>query len=207
MKNLLNNLHRYFSEINTLYDYQEKVLEKLLKHQNTLAIIPTGGGKSLLYQLMATDLKGITLVISPLLALMQEQVTELNNRGISTLALNSSFTFDEQRTILRTMKPGDHKLIYVSAERLQNSFFRAALIASGIQVSMIAIDEAHCISQWGVGFRPDYSQINEFAGFLKDNGHTPFLFCLTATLSRRARQDIAIEFGIADDNIIVYETI
>lgn len=208
MEQLLKKYSSHFSDIPSLYDYQTEVLEKLCKQKNTLAVIPTGGGKSLLYQLMALELKGITLVISPLLALMEEQVNELNiKRKISALALNSKNPFNEQREILRSLKQDSYKLIYISPERLQNPFFRAALISSKINISMIVIDEAHCISQWGSGFRPDYGQINGFVKFLKQNNQKPFLLCLTATLSQLARNDIAAEFEIDNDNVYLSSSI
>lgn len=208
MEQLLKKYSSHFSDISSLYDYQTEVLEKLCKQKNTLAVIPTGGGKSLLYQLMALELEGITLVISPLLALMEEQVDELNiKRKISALALNSKIPFNEQREILRNLKQDSYKLIYISPERLQNPFFRATLISSKINISMIVIDEAHCISQWGSGFRPDYGQINGFVKFLKQNNQNPFLLCLTATLSQLARNDIASEFEIDNDNVYLSSSI
>lgn len=157
---------------------------------------------------MALELGGITLVIQPLIALMTEQVKELNEvRHIPALALNSSISFDKQREILRGLKKDDYKLIYLSPERLQNPFFRAALLASGIKISMIVVDEAHCISQWGSSFRPDYGQINNFVQFLRTQGHNPILLCLTATLSQLARSDIAFEFDVEQENIITKDII
>ncbi|MGZ6519899.1 MAG: RecQ family ATP-dependent DNA helicase, partial [Bacteroidia bacterium] len=208
MEKLLEKYQGHFKEITKLYDYQIEVLTKLKDKENTLAIIPTGGGKSLLYQLISLDLEGVTLVISPLLALMEEQVNELNNkRGIKALALNSTIPFKEQRDILRELKGDSYKLIYVSPERLQNAFFRAFIVASGIKISMIVIDEAHCISQWGSNFRPEYAQINGFIDFLNKKGHSPFLLCLTATLSKLARRDILDEFQIKEAFVYVSKSI
>jgi ATP-dependent DNA helicase RecQ len=207
METLLLKYQNHFPEIHSLYEYQLQVLTRLKKRDNTLAIIPTGGGKSLIYQLMALELEGVTLVISPLLALMEEQVNELNDkRAIPALALNSNISFNEQREILRNL---DHtyRLIYISPERLQNPFFKASLIASGIKISMIVVDEAHCISQWGSNFRPDYGQINGFIKFLNQKSHYPFLLCLTATLSDSARKDIATEFLIRKENIVIKDVI
>lgn len=207
MEELLQKYQENFNDIPYLYEYQKQVIEKLYQRNNTLAIIPTGGGKSLIYQLMAMELEGITIVISPLLALMEEQVNELNEkRKIPSLALNSNISFLDQREILRTL--GDnYKLLYLSPERLQNPFFRASLIASGIKVSMIVVDEAHCISQWGSSFRPDYGQIKGFVEFLKNKNHNPFLLCLTATLSEVARKDIVTEFDIEQENIVIKDII
>lgn len=204
MKNLLQKYQCLFPEIPSLFDYQEKVLKLLTTGQNTLAIIPTGGGKSLIFQLAALELEGVTLVISPLLALMSEQVNELIDlRNIKAIALNSNLSFIEQRHLLRNLKSESYKLIYVSPERLQNPFFKAGLIASGINISLIVVDEAHCISQWGSSFRPDYGQINSFVEFLKNENHNPFLFCLTATLSKEARKDILQEFKIKDEQVFI----
>ncbi|MGI4815661.1 MAG: DEAD/DEAH box helicase, partial [Janthinobacterium lividum] len=207
METLLQKYRSNFPDIHNLYEYQLQVLDRLNKRNNTLAVIPTGGGKSLIYQLMALELEGITLVISPLLALMEEQVNELNEkRSIPALALNSTISFDEQRNILRNLDD-TYRLIYISPERLQNPFFKASLIASGVKVSMVVVDEAHCISQWGSSFRPDYGQINGFVKFLNGNSQHPFLLCLTATLSDSARKDIATEFLIKEENIVVKDVI
>ena len=207
MDNLLSKYKNYFPDISQLYDYQIKVIELLNQDKNTLAIIPTGGGKSLLYQLKALDFKGVTLVISPLMALMEEQVNELNSRGIKALALNSSLSFIKQREILKNLKKEDYKLIYISAERLNNPFFRSNIISSEIQISLLVVDEAHCISQWGNSFRPDYSQIPSFIEFLKTKDINPLLLCLTATLSIPARNDISQEFKIQKSNIYVSQSI
>ncbi len=208
MSDLLSKYKSHFPEIESLYDYQVTVLNLLRKKKNTLSIIPTGGGKSLIYQLAAMDLDGIALVISPLLALMEEQVNELNElRSIPALALNSNIPFTEQRQVLRNLKDEAYKLIYVSPERLQNPFFRASLIASGANVSMIVVDEAHCISQWGSSFRPDYSQIMTFVDFLKENEQSPFLYCLTATLAKEAREDIVREFKINNDQVFISQNL
>ncbi len=191
-----------------MYDYQNNVLDILLNRENALAIIPTGGGKSLLYQLLSLELDGITIVISPLIALMNEQVNELNNRGIKAIALNSNYSLPEQRNILRNLGQSGVKLLYIAPERLQNPFFRAALIASKANISMIVVDEAHCISQWGSGFRPDYSQIPNFINFLNNNNrHSPLVLCLTATLSVNARIDIAEAFRVKPQNVYVYADI
>ncbi len=207
MNSLLNKYDTHFPEIDTLYDYQQEVLEKLKNSQNTLAIIPTGGGKSLIFQLFSLELTGITIVISPLLALMKEQVDELNKRGIEALAFNSEIPFKEQRNILRNLKKSDFKLLYLAPERLQNSIFRACLAASGIEISMIVIDEAHCISQWGNGFRPDYSQITSFIQFVNTLKNNPTILALTATLAKAPRRDIIAEFNIHENNIALSKKI
>ncbi|MFA5805418.1 MAG: RecQ family ATP-dependent DNA helicase [Melioribacteraceae bacterium] len=204
---VFNKYRQQFHEINNLYDYQKRALEKLLSHINTLCIIPTGGGKSLIFQLAAQELEGITIVISPLLALMREQTSELEKKGIFATSLNSEISFDNQREYLRNLSSTNTKLLYVSPERLQNTLFRASLSASKIKVSLIVIDEAHCISQWGHGFRPDYNQIKPFIEFLRSIGNFPIIFALTATLNQKPRADILNSFEIEKDNVIVSEEI
>lgn len=204
---LLDKYKNHFPDIDQLYDYQLNVLEKLLNRQSTLAVIPTGGGKSLLYQLIALELNDVTIVVSPLLALMEEQVKELNeSRNIKAIAFNSSLSFDDQRKVLRNLSNYDFKLIYLSPERLQNPFFRSSLISSGIKVGLVVIDEAHCISQWGGSFRPEYREIKPFITFLKKNSQSAFILCLTATLSKIARTDISKEFEIDTKNVLVNST-
>lgn len=207
MSNVLLKYNSYFPEIKSLHAYQIEVFERLQAKKNTLAVIPTGGGKSLLYQIMALELEGVTIIISPLMALMEEQVNELNHRGIKALALNSNISFIKQRELLRNLGRHQYKLIYISAERLQNPFFRAGLMASGIKISLLAIDEAHCISQWGGNFRPDYGQIPAFIDFLKENAQSPLLLCLTATIAAPARKEIAKEFKIKAENIYISSSV
>jgi len=194
-------LIQYFPQITTLYPYQEDVINKVLVGKNSLCIVPTGGGKSLIFQLAALQLPGTTIVISPLKALMDEQVMELKDKGIDAISINSDVSFEEQRELLRSLKDKKPKIIYISPERLFNYFFRAALISSGIKVDLIAIDEAHCISQWGVDFRPDYGNIRPFIEFLEVKNHRPTILALTATLGTKARNDIKEEFNIDYEKI------
>ena len=120
-------LKMHFSDIEDLYDYQKNVLDSILEGNNSLAIIPTGGGKSLIYQLGAMMLEGTTIIIAPLKALMQEQVDDLNHRGIDAIAINSDMDFQTQRKTLKDLGGIKPKLIYVSPERLNNYYFRSAL--------------------------------------------------------------------------------
>lgn len=198
MKSILDNYRNYFpkTEIPALFQYQEEAIGNLLLGRNTLCIIPTGGGKSLVYQLAGLKLDGLTLVVCPLKALMQEQVNYLNEKGIDSLALSSDIGFQEQRKILRKLNNSTLKFLYVSPERLQNYFFRAALLKSGKPIKQLVVDEAHCISQWGFDFRPEYSEIVSFVSFLKQNSQTPAICCLSATMSTQAVNDIIREFSI-----------
>ncbi|MBZ0195936.1 MAG: RecQ family ATP-dependent DNA helicase, partial [Ignavibacteriaceae bacterium] len=156
----------------------------------------TGGGKSLVYYLAGLSSEHTTLVISPLKALMQEQVNFLISKNIQALSFNSDIPFSEQRKILRNLETISYRFIYVSPERLQDSYFRAAILHSKIQIDLVVIDEAHCISQWGYDFRPEYGEIPRFINFLRFNGIHSTVLALTATLSQKAIKDIKTEFNI-----------
>lgn len=207
VSNILKKYQQHFKHIPSLYAHQEKALSKLFQNKNTLSIVPTGGGKSLIFQLAALEFEGLTIVISPLVALMEEQVNELNDNDIPAVALTGSMSFQKQRRFLKNLNKKPLKLLYLSPERLHNSLFKVALIHSNIQISMVVVDEAHCISQWGVQFRPEYGLIMRFVNFLKDHGQNPILFALTATLGLKERRDIINEFKIAKDAILVNENI
>ncbi len=200
-------LKMHFSDIEDLYDYQKNVLDSILEGNNSLAIIPTGGGKSLIYQLGAMMLEGTTIVISPLKALMQEQVDDLNSRGIEAIAINSDMDFQTQRKVLKDLGGKKPKLIYVSPERLNNYYFRSALSYMERKIPLVVIDEAHCISQWGFDFRPDYSKIKPFINFLEGIGHNPITLALTATLSSQPRKGIIQEFNIDKKNMLIEDNV
>jgi len=189
-------LKKHFSRVRALHEKQIEALSSLDKKKNTLAIIPTGGGKSLIFQLHALTLEGLTLVVSPLVALMKEQVDELRKSNIKALTVNGEIPYQEQRRQLRNLKKQDIKLLYISPERLNSTLFKANIEATGIKISMIAIDEAHCISQWGNDFRPDYGQIMPFVKYLRGHRHAPIILALTATMAIKARKDIAKQFNI-----------
>lgn len=201
MSDLLLKYRKYFSqkEISSLYEFQNSAIDLLLAKKNCLTIVPTGGGKSLIYQIAGIELEGTTLIVSPLKALMQEQVNDLNRRGISAIAISSDIGFQNQRKLLRDLGISDYKFIFVSPERLMNYFFRAALLHSKRIISQLVIDEAHCISQWGFDFRPEYAEIKNFLEFLANNNQFPVICALTATLSRKAADDIKKEFNISDN--------
>ncbi|CAG0943765.1 partial ATP-dependent DNA helicase RecQ, partial [Anaerolineae bacterium] len=141
---------------------QREAIEHALARRDALVVMPTGSGKSLCYQLPALLLTGTTLVISPLIALMKDQVDALTASGKRATFINSTLTPGEQRERLQALARGDYKIVYVAPERLRNADFLGVLAHAQTRVELLAVDEAHCISQWGHDFRPDYQHIREF---------------------------------------------
>ena len=163
---------------------QESILEAVFSGEDTLVVMPTGGGKSLCYQLPALVLPGVCLVISPLIALMKDQVDSLRVRDLPVVSVHSLMGMGEQEEALNKIAVGAYKIIYVSPERLRNSLFMGALKRQ--PVSLVAVDEAHCISEWGHDFRPDYLRIRQSL----DSLGRPQTIALTATATDRVREDI-----------------
>ena len=153
-------LEQHFG-FNTFKPGQREVIEHLLAGRSAAAVFPTGGGKSLCYQLPALQFEGVTLVVSPLIALMKDQIDALHQRGIDAERLDSSLTLDEYRNVMDRLRRGELRLLYVAPERFNNERFRQTL--SQVRVSLLAIDEAHCISEWGHNFRPDYLKLPHYA--------------------------------------------
>jgi len=174
---------------------QDQVVERVLAGQNTLAVMPTGAGKSLCYQLPAVVREGTALVISPLIALMHDQIRSANAIGLRAASLTSA-DGDRQETVER-LNAGELDLLYVAPERATGDGFRRLIGRTNL--SLIAIDEAHCVSEWGHDFRPDYRQLRSL---LDENGDVPRL-ALTATADARTRADILAQLGIQDDGLIV----
>lgn len=187
---LSETLLRYFGYA-TFRGGQEPIIEALLADRNALAIFPTGGGKSLCYQLPALRLDGVTLVISPLIALMKDQTDALRARGVSAARMDSSLNADEVAQVWEELENGRLKLLYIAPERLANEAFRQRL--KNVSIALVAIDEAHCISQWGHNFRPDYLKVAKICRALK----IPRVLALTATATPRVARDIRREFRIA----------
>ena len=163
---------------------QEEIISHTLAGQDGLVLMPTGGGKSLCYQLPAMCLRGMTLVVSPLIALMKDQVDALNANGIAARFINSSLTASEIELAQSQASRGMVKILYAAPERLAVSGFRRFL--QSVDLSLIAVDEAHCISEWGHEFRPDYRNLRQLRA---DFPHVPVI-ALTATATTRVRQDI-----------------
>lgn len=163
---------------------QEEIVSSVIKKQNTLALLPTGGGKSLCYQLPGLVMGGTTLVISPLIALMNDQVRGLKKKGISAVAISSAMNYKEIEIALTNAALGHVQFLYVSPERLENEDFRMKL--SYLPITLIAVDEAHCISQWGYDFRPSYMQIAKVKDYFKDI----HIIAVTASATKEVQEDI-----------------
>ena len=176
---------------------QEPAIASVLAGRDAVVLMPTGGGKSLCYQLPALALDGVTLVISPLIALMKDQVDALRARGIAARCLNSSLSSEEARLVREEAHAGKVKLLYVAPERLASAGFGRFL--ERIRVGLVAVDEAHCISQWGHEFRPDYRNL----GALRDRFPAAPFLALTATATERVRREIASELRMEDPEFFV----
>jgi len=177
---------------------QEALVDTILSGGDCLGIMPTGAGKSICYQLPALLMKGITLVISPLISLMKDQVGALTQAGIRAAYLNSSLTERQSRLVLDNARAGVYRIIYVAPERLETDTFRE--FAQGAQIAMVSVDEAHCISQWGQDFRPSYLGIRGFVDALPSR---PVLSAFTATATAEVRKDIALRLGLDNPYILV----
>lgn len=177
---------------------QKEVISRVINGKNVLAVMPTGGGKSLCYQIPALVKPGVTLVVSPLISLMKDQVDALRQNGIAAAAINSTIPQEEVNPILRQAYEGQVKLIYVTPERLNMEYFRYQL--NFLPIDLVAIDEAHCISQWGHDFRPAYRQLKEAIDQLKSR---PNILALTATATPAVQEDIGQQLAIEKDNFII----
>ena len=177
---------------------QEAVISRVMAGKNVLAVMPTGGGKSLCYQIPALVNSGVTIVVSPLISLMKDQVDALKQNGIAAAAINSTIPQEAVNPILRQAYEGKVKLIYVTPERLNMEYFRYQL--NFLPVDLVAIDEAHCISQWGHDFRPAYRQLRSAIAGLHSQPNT---LALTATATPAVREDIGHQLGIDPANFVI----
>src|SRR6185369_3200097 len=169
---------------------QREVIGSILEGKDAVVVMPTGSGKSLCYQLPAMILDGVTLVVSPLIALMKDQVDALRARGLPATFINSSISDSEQHARIEALRRGEHKLVYIAPERFRSSRFNAAL--QQIPISLFAVDEAHCISTWGHDFRPDYLRLRSV---IKSLGQVQTL-ALTATATPYVRSEIIQQLGL-----------
>ena len=189
-------LEQYFG-FRKFLDGQETVIGNILSGRDSLVIMPTGGGKSLCYQLPAMVMEGVTVVVSPLIALMKDQVDALLNRGIPATLINSSISQGEQMERINGLRQGFYKLVYVAPERFRSRAFINALRT--VEIALFAIDEAHCLSQWGHDFRPDYLRLHEA---LEPLGR-PQVVALTATATEDVRNDILKHLDLRDPFVSV----
>ena len=195
---LLTPLRRYWG-YSSFRPLQERIVRSLLAGHDTCVVMPTGGGKSLCYQLPALVSDRTTVVISPLIALMQDQAAQLAQMGIPAAVLNSSISSEDQSRIMRQAREGAFRLLYLSPERLQRADTLSWL--QQVPISFFAIDEAHCISEWGHEFRPEYRQLSSLRGKFPDRPIAAF----TASATRHVRHDILTQLAAAQSGQIYCE--
>lgn len=180
---------------------QREIVESVLAGRDTLAILPTGGGKSVCFQVPALVLEGICLVVSPLIALMKDQVEQLNARGVRALLVHSGMTAHEIDVALDNAVYGDYKFLYLSPERLRTPVFRMRV--QQMNVSLLAVDEAHCIAQWGYDFRPDYLEIKQVRPMIDEAaGRRVPVLALTATATPEVAEEIMENLGFPERNLL-----
>lgn len=192
---LLTTLKNVFG-FDSFREGQEQTITQLVEGQSSLAIFPTGSGKSLCYQLSALHLPHLTLVVSPLLALMKDQLTFLASKGIAAASIDSSLSGEQHQQVIQEVKAGNIKILMVSVERFKNERFRQFI--SSVTISQLVIDEAHCISEWGHNFRPDYLKLPAY----KSELNIPQVLLLTATATAKVKRDMANKFAIQPHHIV-----
>ena len=170
---------------------QDEIIDAILAGHDAFSIMPTGSGKSICYQVPAIMMSGVTLVISPLISLMKDQVAALRFRGLKAAYINSTLTAKQISTVHRNLLAGEYKILYIAPERLQSDGFLA--VAKALEIPLAAVDEAHCISQWGHDFRPSYLKIGDFIDALPSR---PVLTAFTATATAKVSQDIIRHLGL-----------
>lgn len=195
--NAQETLKQYFG-YSSFKEGQENIINSIIDGRDALAIMPTGAGKSICYQVPALMLPGITVVISPLISLMQDQVKALNSAGVRAAYINSSLTETQIAKALNYASQGTYKIIYVAPERLETWEFMK--FAKDADISMVTVDEAHCISQWGQDFRPSYLKIVDFVNSLSKR---PIISAFTATATEEVKTDIECILGLKNPNVVV----
>ena len=198
-KSMTTDIHKALKQtfgFDQFRDGQEQAVTQLLNGNSSLAIFPTGSGKSLCYQFSALHLPHLTLVVSPLLALMKDQLSFLASKGISAASIDSTLTPAENQQVMSQVRSGDIKILMVSVERFKNERFRQFI--GSVPLSMLVVDEAHCISEWGHNFRPDYLKLPAY----RDELNIPLVLLLTATATKAVKRDMANKFCIAVEHIV-----
>jgi len=193
--NLRNSLQNNFG-FNSFRQGQEQTIEQLISGRSSLSIFPTGSGKSLCYQLTALHLPHLTLVVSPLLALIKDQLSFLASKGIAAASIDSTLKGNQSQEVMARVKSGEIKILMVSVERFKNERFRQFI--QSVAVSMLVVDEAHCISEWGHNFRPDYLKLPNYRREL----NIPLVLLLTATATKQVKEDMAMKFAIESSDIV-----
>jgi ATP-dependent DNA helicase RecQ len=192
---LIASLKQYFG-FDQFRGGQEQTIRQLIQGQSSLAIFPTGSGKSLCYQLTALHLPHVTLVVSPLLALMKDQLEFLASKGIAAASIDSTLSGEQSQQVMADVRSGKIKILMVSVERFKNERFRQFINA--VPISMLVVDEAHCISEWGHNFRPDYLKLPVYCQEL----NIPLVLLLTATATKKVKSDMAAKFAIRPEHVI-----
>ena len=209
MLNLDADFSRLFPKLTyDLSPIQKQVIENVVERDNTLCIMPTGKGKSVIYWMAAAELGGITIVISPLIALIAEQAQMLSEHGYSVLELHGGINAKKQMTILKQIANNELSpdFIFASPEKIAtDGFFEYCLKCRNDDIHLMVIDEVHCVSQWGISFRPFYKRIPDFLDNLFEGQEWCKILALTATLNPKELGDICSSFKITRDNIIKYE--
>ncbi|MGB1000186.1 MAG: DNA helicase RecQ [Flavobacteriales bacterium] len=196
MKNQAQTILKTTFGYDTFRPFQEEIIHRTLEGKDSFVLMPTGGGKSMCFQIPALILDGLSLVVSPLISLMKDQVQALQSHGIKADFFNSSISPEEELEVISRAKNGELKLLYLSPEKLislKDSWIRE------LKINLVAVDEAHCVSMWGHDFRPEYTQLKAFRQSLP---HIPFM-ALTATADKSARQDIENQLGLIDSKLFI----
>ena len=185
-------LKEYFGYF-TFREGQEELIDAILQKKDALGIMPTGAGKSVCFQVPALIFPGVTIVVSPLVSLMKDQVNSLLQCGIKAAFINATLTEKQYELVMERAEKGAYKIIYVAPERLQNKEFNS--LCKKMEISMVCIDEAHCVSHWGHDFRPSYLNIKSFIESLKER---PVVAAFTATATKRVREDVTELIGLSE---------